>query len=114
MAIKYEKVSYLGITKDGALVVDMDGDTKYIYLTAVTNINSEELYFFLDGVENLYVEYDIQKKRGQGEQAYIWLKEPNNSYKEYMINGIVLENGWGQYMDSSPNIKYTYYFLDIK
>lgn len=114
LAIKYSTGKYLGITKDAAIVLEINKETKYIYLTGLTDVNSENLYYFLEGTDELYVEYDIQKKRGEGEQAYIWLQPPDNNHKENMLNVIVLTNKWGKYIDSSPNIKYTYYFLDIK
>lgn len=114
LGIKYVTGSYEGITKDGALVLTIDGEKKYIYLIGVSNLNTNFMGAYLSDFDTLYVEYDISKKQGSGEQAYVWTAEPNNDQKDKMLNVIAITSGWGTYVDPSPNIKYTYYFLKIK
>lgn len=114
LSIQYIYGSYEGITKDGAIAVKIDGNIQYFYLLGVSNLNVDSLYEYLDGTNTIYVEYDIEKKHGDAEQAYLWIDTPNNSHKENMINVICLENNYGSYIDPFPNIKYTYYLCKFK
>lgn len=114
LAIKYDESKYKGITKDGAFVLTVDGEDKYIYPIGVNINDVQAVADLMYGVEDVYIEYDVSKKKGAGEQAYLWLVPPDNDKKESMINSMILLNGWGDYLDPMPNIKYQYYFLKIK
>lgn len=114
LSIQYVYGSYEGITKDGAIAVNIDKETKYFYLIGVSDLNIDSLYEYLKDEDTIYVEYDINKKSGDAEQAYLWIDTPNNSHKENMINVICLQNGYGSYIDPFPNVKYTYYLCKFK
>lgn len=113
LAVPSNEGTYKGITKDGAIVVNIDKKEKYIYMIGVNKLDVESISYFLSDCEKLYIEYDVQKKLNGAEQAYVWIDVPDNNNKDSMLNVIALENGWGTYADSMPNIKYSYYFLKI-
>lgn len=114
LSIQYVTGKYDGITKEGNIAVKIDGKTKYFHLIGVDNLSIDQLYDYMKDENDIYIEYDINKKYGDIEQAYLWINTPNNSHKENMINVICLENNFGTYIDPFPNIKYTYYLCKFQ
>ena len=113
MAIKYTESTYKGVTKDGAFVLNVNGEDKYFYPIGVNITDAQSIANAMVGADKVYIEYDISTKKGQVEQAYLWLVPPDNNAKDSMINMLILQSGWGTYVDPMPNIKYQYYFLKL-
>ncbi len=66
----------------------------------------------LTGIENLYLEFDSQITDDYGRTlAYVWLTETNKNTTEvigkYMVNGIIVKDGYAKAKDYPPNIRYS-------
>lgn len=69
----------------------------------------------LDNTETVYLEYDVESTDKYGRTlAYVWLADNTEDIENYMLNAILVKNGYADNMVIIPNVKYADTFEKLK
>ena len=98
---------------DGQRLTVSDGTNEInIKLISVSECKKETLEALFPVGSQIYIENDSKKYDDNGYMlAYVWASEPNPDNLNSMANYVILKNGYGKFVNESPNIKYNRFFF---
>lgn len=120
---------------DTLLIIDQNGNNKYVRLIGVDTpesvhpdaeknteygeIASNYTKTLLSGTNTLFLQYDVEKEDQYGRTlAYVWLTPgaditSKQDISSFMLNGILVRNGYALDKTFPPNIRYADIFAEL-
>ncbi len=135
--IALQEVTLIKVVDGDTLIVSIDGKNDfYVRLIGIDtpeSVNPDEsknndygklasdyTKALLNNVEKLYLQYDKEDTDNYGRTlAYVWLKndvDMNNTQdiSNYMLNGIIIRNGYAIDKMYAPNVRYADVFAELR
>ena len=108
------KIRLIGIDTPESVNPDESKNNKY------GDMASDYTKSLLEGLDELYIQYDTTTQDNYGRDlCYVWLKNDIDTtdpqdIANYMLNGILVRNGYAYNKEYLPNIKYADIFLQLR
>lgn len=108
------KVRLLSVNAEESVASDESRNNEYGVMA------SDYLKEYLSNTNTLWLQYDVEQQDQYGrELCYVWLSDQvdvtnNGDIENYMLNAILLKNGYVYTVIYEPNHRYKDIFLDIE